>query len=85
MMGQISISIKLFGILRDNLPSTAERGQLKLLVPAGIDAGGVLARLGIPAENRGHLVVLINGRQVGSDHVLKEGDVLSAFPALAGG
>jgi molybdopterin converting factor small subunit len=85
MTGQMAISVKLFGILRDHLPADAERGQVGILVPAGMDAAGILARFGLSAETVGHLVVLVNGRQVRPDHVLREGDVLSAFPALAGG
>jgi molybdopterin converting factor small subunit len=82
---EISLAVRLFGTLRDRLPESAVRGEVQVSVAGGTDAAAVLARIGITVEDYRHLVVLVNGRQVGLDHVLKEGDVLSAFPALAGG
>jgi molybdopterin converting factor small subunit len=85
MTQEMAIPVKLFGVLRDCLPTDAERGQIVIHVPIGTDAGAVLNRLGVSVETAEHLVVLVNGRQVEPDRVLREGDVLSAFPALAGG
>jgi sulfur carrier protein ThiS len=85
MSEQIAISVKLFGVLRVQLPAGAERGRLEIVVPRGTSAADVLARYDILVEGAGQLVVLVNGRQVPVDQVLQEGDVLSAFPALAGG
>jgi sulfur carrier protein ThiS len=85
MTGEMSISVRFFGVLGDRLPADADCGQILISVPLCMDVAGVLARLGVPAGDGRLLVVMVNGRQVSLDHILERGDVLSAFPALAGG
>jgi molybdopterin converting factor small subunit len=53
-------------------------------VPAGTRAIDLLARFGVPTGDRVS-VILVNGRSVEPERVLEEGDVIAAFPALAGG
>jgi hypothetical protein len=43
----------------------------------------VLEGLGVPVD--GGVVILINGRTGAPQQVLEEGDVVAAFPAMAGG
>jgi sulfur carrier protein ThiS len=85
MTGQVTISIKLFGTLRERLLPTADRGVREVSVPAGTTAAEALAHFGLAAEESIHLVVMVNGRQVEVDHELQKDDVLSAFSAVAGG
>lgn len=44
----------------------------------------MLARFSVPTDD-GASVILINGRSVEPERVLEEGDVIAAFPAMAGG
>ena len=85
MTDWISILVRLFGVLSDRLPADASRGKMEMTVLAGTDVATVLARLGIDEHDGAQLVVMVNGRQVKGTHILQGGDVLSAFPALAGG
>jgi sulfur carrier protein ThiS len=78
----MQIQIKLFATFRQHLPPEAEGGVCEVTVPAGRTAGEVLLRLGVPA---GMVVMMIDGRHCPADQILQEGDVLSAFPAIAGG
>jgi molybdopterin converting factor small subunit len=43
----------------------------------------ILAKFGLPIE--GLVVVLVNGVYADLGHVLEEGDVVTAFPAMGGG
>jgi hypothetical protein len=68
-MGEMSISVRFFGTLRDRLPPDAGHGQILVLVPARTDVAGVLVGLGVSADDARQLVVMVNGRQVALDHV----------------
>ncbi len=78
----MQIQVKLFATFREYLPPEAEGGVCQVAVPAGSRAGEVLLRLGVPA---GIGVMMIDGRHCPADQILQDGDVLSAFPAIAGG
>jgi molybdopterin converting factor small subunit len=45
----------------------------------------VLSQVGVPVGDPGAIVILVNGRQSTYDQILQDGDVVSAFPAMAGG
>lgn len=79
------IRLKLFGTLDRHLPPGAHRSAFDLNVTDGALAHDVLAGLGVPVDEPGAVVVLVNGHQCPPDYVLSEGDSLSAFPAMAGG
>ncbi len=81
----MQIRVKLFATFREHLPPEAEGGVYEVTVPAGSRAGEVLLRLGVPAGTPGVVVIMIDGRHCPADRILQEGDVLSAFPAIAGG
>jgi len=85
MMEEISISVRFFGMLCDRLPADCDRGETVIMVPARTDVAGALARFGVSRQDARWMVVMVNGRQAGLDQVLEESDVLSAFPAVAGG
>ncbi len=81
----MQIRVKLFATFREYLPPEAEGGVFEVTVPAGSGAGEVLLRLGVPADKPEAVVIMIDGRHSPADQILEEGDVLSAFPAMAGG
>ena len=72
------VTVKLFATLR------RDRFDVdRLTLPAGTDVGSVILDLGIPEEDLG--IVLVNGRHVGMDRRLAEGDTLAVFPLVGGG
>ncbi len=76
------VTVKLFATLHRYRPD-APRTGLMLEAPEGVDIAGVLPLLGVP--DRAPLVAMVNEKVERLDHVLKEGDVLSLFPPVAGG
>jgi molybdopterin converting factor small subunit len=80
----LNIQLKLFASYRQHLPPDSRGGVCDLDVPAGTRAIDLLARFGVPTGDRVS-VILVNGRSVEPERVLEEGDVIAAFPALAGG
>ncbi len=81
----MKIQVKLFGTLRPLLPPEAQGGVYRMHVSTGTTPAAVLAALGVTIEHPDHLVILVNGRQARPDKILQPNDVLSAFPAVAGG
>ncbi|HSJ59079.1 MAG TPA: MoaD/ThiS family protein [Anaerolineae bacterium] len=81
----MKITLKLFGTLDRHLPPGARGSACDLEVADGALAHDVLARLGVPVNEPGAVVVLVNGRHCPPAYALQEGDALSAFPAIAGG
>jgi len=78
----VAITLKLFGGFRRHLPAESEGHACEIEVPRGSTPGHVLAHFHISTEGA---VVLINGLTAGLDCPLEAGDVLAAFPSLAGG
>jgi molybdopterin converting factor small subunit len=82
-MSEINVTLKLFATFRRYLPPGSEGGAHNLRIPARTRVGAVLDRFGVPVGDG--VVILINGRTGTPDRVLEEGDVVAAFPAMAGG
>ena len=81
--GSMEIEVKLFATLRDYLPKGSSRFSCKMEVEGSTRVEDILSRLKIPEEMP--KIILINGVHGKKEHVLKEGDVLSIFPPVAGG
>jgi sulfur carrier protein ThiS len=79
----LTVRVRLFATYRRYLPEGASGGEFELDLPAGSRLGDAVARLGLPVE--GESVFLVNGRTLPPEVSLQEGDVISAFPAMAGG
>lgn len=75
--------MKLFATLRDYLPKGSERFTCKMEIGNQTRVQDILAKLKIPEEIP--KIILINGVHGKKDQVLKEGDVVSIFPPVAGG
>jgi molybdopterin converting factor small subunit len=80
----MNVRLKLFASYRKHLPTDSPGGVCALDVPAGTRAADLLARFGVPTGD-GASVILVNGRSVEPGRVLEEGDIVAAFPAMAGG
>jgi molybdopterin converting factor small subunit len=80
----MTIELRLFASLRKKLPAGSPRGKCSLDLPEGTTFAQLLERMQIPAKSA--QMVLFNGEQDKSlDRVLRDGDVVSVFPPLAGG
>jgi len=79
----MEIEVKLFATLRDYLPKGSDRFSCKLEIDGTTRIQDILSRLKIPEDIP--KIILLNGIHGKEDQVLKEGDVLSIFPPVAGG
>ncbi len=79
----MEIEVKLFATLRDYLPKGSSRFSCKMEIEGHTRVQDILAKLKISEEMP--KIILVNGIHGKKDQVLKEGDVLSIFPPVAGG
>ena len=79
----MEIEVKLFATLRDYLPKGSDRFSCKIEVDDQTRVQDILSRLNIPDEIP--KIILVNGIHGKKEQILKEGDVLSVFPPVAGG
>jgi len=79
----MDIEVKLFATLRDYLPKGSSRFSCRMEVDGRTRVQDILERLRIPEETP--TIILINGVHGKKDQLLKDGDVLSVFPPVAGG
>ena len=79
----MEIEVKLFATLRDYLPKGSGRFSCWMEIDGHTRVQDILTKLNIPEEIP--KIILINGVHGKKDQILKEGDVLSVFPPVAGG
>ncbi len=79
----MEIEVKLFATLRDYLPKGSSRFSCKMEVDGHTRVQDILERLKIPEEIP--KIILINGVHGKKDQRVKDGDVVSIFPPVAGG
>ena len=79
----MKISLKLIATYRQLLPEGTPGNTIDLEVAPGTTVEDVLGEFGVPLDETS--VFVVNGRMPVEDQTLMEGDVISAFPALAGG
>ena len=79
----MEIEVKLFATLRDYLPKGSDRFSCKMETDDHARVEDILSKLNIPDDMP--KIILINGTHGRKDQALKNGDVLSIFPPVAGG
>ena len=79
----MEIEVKLFATLRDYLPKGSSRFSCRMEIDGSTRVRDILSRLKIPEQIP--KIILINGVHGKKEQTLKEGDVLSVFPPVAGG
>jgi molybdopterin converting factor small subunit len=79
----VKVEVKLFATLASFLPCHGREGAAEIEIPEGSTVAEVTRRLGIPSDLA--RVVLVNGRDLGSEAPLTAHDVVTIFPPLAGG
>ncbi|MBT9171359.1 MAG: hypothetical protein DDT18_01733 [Actinobacteria bacterium] len=75
------IEVKLYAYL-PNI-SKSRRRELKISPEEGLTVQDILVREQLPLQIAG--VVMVNGRRVEMDYLLKDGDEMAVFPPVAGG
>lgn len=84
---RMKVKLKLFATLQEYLPADSAGGQVMLELPDTATVPDALGALGVPM-NLTH-ILFVNGRHVlrpeRETFRLKDGDTLSAFPAIGGG
>lgn len=79
----MKVEVCLFATLGRYLPPGGSGDKVILEVPDRTTVAQVMASLQIP-DDLDRLQV-VNGHDAVPEHILKDGDILSAFPPLAGG
>ena len=79
----MKLEVKLFANFRDHLPEGSDRFSCTLTVNPSERVADVLQKLGLPKKHP--KIILINGVHGKETDALKDGDVLSVFPPVAGG
>lgn len=81
----MKVRLQLFASLSRYLPGGGgeESQGAALVLPEGTTLGALVQRLGVPDEVP--RINLVNGRDAEAEQVLRDGDVVSLFPPLAGG
>ena len=79
----MKIEVKLFATLRDYLPEGSGRFSCSMEMEGQDRVKDILEKLKIPEEIP--KIILVNGIHGKIDQILKEGDVVSIFPPVAGG
>ncbi|MBW2147670.1 MAG: MoaD/ThiS family protein [Deltaproteobacteria bacterium] len=75
--------MRLFANLRDYLPPGSDRFSCEIETNDGIRVEDILNHLKIPDDLP--KIILLNGINSNREESLKEGDVISIFPPIAGG
>jgi molybdopterin converting factor small subunit len=78
------IELRLFASLRKLLPPGSPRGHCTLDLPEGTTLGGMLAQMRI-ARARAQMVLINGEHDRNFRRPLRDGDVVSVFPPVAGG
>ena len=76
----IEVTVKLFAQYRE--------GRFKVdtkIYPSNTTAGEIVRDIGINEDELPIGVLMVNGRHVGKEHILKDGDNFSIFPKVGGG
>lgn len=81
--GEMEVEVKLFATLRDYLPKGSDRFSCKIEIDGNTRVKDIISKLKIPEDIP--KIILINGIHAKNDQILKDGDVLSIFPPVAGG
>ncbi len=79
----MQVEVKLFGNLGHYLPDGGNRFSFRQPLAEGSTVHDMLAILKLPEEMA--IIAIVNGMQVGKEHVLRDGDEVSIFRPSGGG
>lgn len=81
----MQIEMKFFSGLQEYLPENSGKNSCRIETSQGNSVEDILHELKIPSQRLSGLLIMANGIHVKLDYAPKEGDVISVFPAIAGG
>lgn len=79
----MEVEVKLFATLRDYLPKGSGQFSCKMEIDGNTSVEDIISKLKIPEDIP--KIILINGIHAKKNQILKNGDVVSIFPPVAGG
>jgi molybdopterin converting factor small subunit len=79
----MQVHVRLIATYREHLPKGTEGNLTTVVVSPGARVMDVLTPFGIPLDDSS--VIVLNGLMVDLNTPVSEGDVVSAFSAIAGG
>lgn len=79
----MEVKVRLFGHLREYRPGDEQEAAVKMEPESSL--ADLVAELGIPEEELRFSLMLVNGRQSGSDRILQQGDTVSFVTMTEGG
>ena len=79
----MKIVVKLIASYRELLPPGTQGNKTEIDVPKGTTASDVMRRFNVPQDETS--VIVVNGLTVPLSTILVEGDMVTAFSAIAGG
>ncbi len=77
------VRVKLIANYMKLLPPGTKGNTIELDCPPGAAIGDLLEPMGVPLDDA--TVLLLNGYQAEADALLSDGDMVTAFSAIAGG
>ena len=82
-VSSMEVTVKLFATLRDYLPKNSDGKSCRVEIDENTTIEQIITQLKLPEEIP--KIILVNGLNGSIDQTLKDGDVLSIFPPVAGG
>ena len=82
-INRMMIRVKMIANYRDALPKNHKHGVIEMNVADGATVYDVISRFDIPLNDES--VIVLNGLTVDMSTPLQEGDMVTAFSAIAGG
>jgi molybdopterin converting factor small subunit len=79
----MKIEVRLFATFREYLPAGCDGFSFVKVLDRETTVGEVVEALKLPEQLP--KIIIVNGIHAAPDYVLKDGDVLSLFPPIAGG
>jgi molybdopterin synthase sulfur carrier subunit len=79
----MNVEIRLYATFRDFLPQGSSTFSMTRSLDKEMTIAEMVKELGLPEDIP--KIVIVNGSHAEFDYVLKDGDILSVFPPLAGG
>ena len=79
----MQITLKLLATYRKLLPSNAEGNKIVLEISEETSVSNLMVKFNVPQDESS--VILLNGATVPLLTMLKDGDTVTAFSAIAGG
>lgn len=81
----MEIEVRLFATLRRYLPVGNDGFGFKRPLGGETTVAAIIEELKLPPDVPTIIIIIVNGNHSKPDHALKDGDVLSIFPPVAGG